>query len=178
MLASNISFSDWTTLNDTIMGGLSNSSCETTSDGLIFSGNLVEKGGGFISCRSPLFCPPLNFSRCQGFKLEIDGDGRTLKLAVSCQFSNPIISTLISGRLKWVASIPTENTGTSAIQIPFSHLEPAIRAKSVSLPVEFQPSYITRIQLLHSKFGQPGQLNSGFRCGAFRILLRSISTYA
>ena len=49
---------DWAPLNDSIMGGASQAYCTVNSDGLVLRGNLVEEGGGFVSCRSPLFTPP------------------------------------------------------------------------------------------------------------------------
>ena len=48
-------FSDWNSLNDTIMGGSSTAVCENSKFGLIFRGNIVEKSGGFVSCRSAKF---------------------------------------------------------------------------------------------------------------------------
>ena len=51
---------EWSVLNDTIMGGSSSSACRLTAEGLLLEGNIVEQGGGFVSCRSPRFQPPLN----------------------------------------------------------------------------------------------------------------------
>ena len=48
-------FSDWESLNDTIMGGSSRANCRFTDKGLFLEGNLVEEEGGFVSCRSPVF---------------------------------------------------------------------------------------------------------------------------
>ena len=50
-------FADWASLNDTIMGGRSRAGCRVTTDGLVLEGDLVETGGGFVSCRSPAFSP-------------------------------------------------------------------------------------------------------------------------
>ena len=36
---------------------------------------------------------------------------------------------------------------------------------------------ITQFQLLHSKFGEPGKINTEFKPGHIEILLRSISAY-
>ena len=41
-------FSDWKSLNDTIMGGSSSASCRSSDKGLFLEGNLVEEGGGFV----------------------------------------------------------------------------------------------------------------------------------
>ena len=44
-------FSGWQALNDTIMGGRSQGRCQAGPGGLQFTGELVEEGGGFVSCR-------------------------------------------------------------------------------------------------------------------------------
>ena len=79
------SFTHWTSLNDTIMGGSSQGSCHLGSNGLVLEGQLVEEGGGFISCRSKVFELPLNLSNYRGVQIEVEGEGRTLKLAFACK---------------------------------------------------------------------------------------------
>lgn len=170
-------FNKWSVLNDTIMGGSSQSSCSSTSKGLNFHGTLIEREGGFVSCRSSVFLPPINLSEFRGFLLEIEGEGRVLKFGVACENSFLGISNFFSRGLKWVAQFPTENSGLTVIKIPFLSLEPSIRAKPVKLPVKFNSSSITQFQLLHSKFGKPGELNPCFTPGPFQIFLRSINVY-
>ena len=53
-------FDGWKTLNDTVMGGSSSAFCEISNSGLLLKGNIVEKAGGFVSCRSPIYKPSLN----------------------------------------------------------------------------------------------------------------------
>ena len=172
-----IEFSDWNSLNDTIMGGSSVAKCRSSQEGLFLIGNLVEEGGGFVSCRSPKFEKPLDLSMYSGLIIDIEGEGRTLKLAVACEKRNLSLSNLFKGNIRWVASIPTKKVGVSKIKIPFQRLEPALRAKPVRLPISFNSSCINRFQILHSKFGQPGEMNSGFVPGPLKILIRSISAY-
>ena len=171
-------FSDWKSLNDTIMGGSSRADCRASDKGLLIQGNLVEEGGGFISCRSPVFEKSLNLSNYSGLFLEVEGEGRTLKLAIACEKQPLALSNLLRGDIRWVASIPTKKIGVSKIKIPFENLEPARRAKPVRFPLRFDPACINRFQLLHSKFGQPGKMNSGFFAGPIRILIKSISAYS
>jgi len=64
------------------------------------------------------------------------------------------------------------------VTIPFSRLTPSVRATPVGLPLRFDPARVTRIQILHSKFGDMGGRNPGFRPGALRLLLRSIRAVA
>ncbi len=174
LIISNSQFSDWDCLNDSIMGGNSHASCEVVSDGLLINGLLVEEGGGFISCRSPVFQHPLNLSEFTAFQVDVDGRGRTLKFAVACRDRFLGVTDLVDWGLRWVTEFPTNQSGTTKIRIPFKELKPTIRAKSVSLPIKFDSSSIIQFQLLHSKFGLAGKLNTGFRPGKIEILFRSI----
>ncbi len=171
-------FSDWESLNDTIMGGSSQANCRSSEQGLFLEGNLVEKDGGFVSCRSPIFDKALDLSKYSGLILDVEGNGRTLKFAVSCEKKSLSLSNLLKGDIRWVAPIPTNKNGVSRIKIPFISLEPARRAKPVRLPLSFDPTCIKRFQLLHSKFGQPGKMNSGFLAGPIKVLIKSISAYS
>ena len=170
-------FSDWKSLNDTIMGGSSRASCRSSDKGLFLEGNLVEEGGGFVSCRSPIFDKPLNLSKYSGLIIDVEGEGRTLKFAIACEKKPLSLSNLLKGDIRWVASIPTNKKGVSRIEVPFKNLEPARRAKPVRLPLRFDPTCVNRFQLLYSKFGQPGKINSGFSPGPIKILIKSISAY-
>ena len=171
-------FSNWKSLNDTIMGGSSHANCRSSERGLFLEGNLVEEGGGFVSCRSPVFHEPLNLSKFSGLILDVEGQGRTLKFAIACEKTPLSLSNFLKGDIRWVASIPTKKEGVSKVKIPFKTLKPARRAKPVRLPIRFDPSCINRFQLLHSKFGEPGKMNSGFLAGPIKILIKSISAYS
>ena len=170
-------FSDWKSLNDTIMGGSSRASCRSSDKGLFLEGNLVEEGGGFVSCRSPIFDKTFNLSKYSGLIIDVEGEGRTLKFAIACEKKPLSLSNLLKGDIRWVASIPTNKKGVSRIKVPFKNLEPARRAKPVRLPLRFDPTCVNRFQLLYSKFGQPGKINSGFSPGPIKILIKSISAY-
>ena len=174
-LTSKLNFKEWTSLNDSIMGGSSIASCSVNTNGLELYGNLIEEGGGFVSCRSPIFNPPLNLAIYRGLNLEVDGDGRTLKIALFCHREFLGLNELLFDGLHWVAEFPTLSSGTSNVNIPFSSFEPTIRAKRIPIPLRLNTKVINQIQLLHSKFGKPGQLNSGFRPGNIKISLRSVS---
>ena len=180
-VVSSSDFDDWFSLNDTIMGGSSKAVCRTSSKGLSLEGNVVEKKGGFVSCKSPIFSPLLNLSNYQGFELKIEGKGRTLKFGVSCKYGILSIKEFFldrsPGGLRWVSEIKTKRFGTTIIKVPFESLKPTVLAKKISLPIKFKPDSICQFQLLHSKFGQPGELNPGFRPGRINFRLQSISVY-
>ena len=168
----------WSALNDSIMGGSSWAGCLAQPEGLVLQGELVEKGGGFVSCRSEKLSTPLDLSAYRGLKLMVDGEGRTLKLAM---FSGELINGMtkrLPNDLCWVMALPTNGSGTSILEIPFANLKPMVQAKPIWLPSSFNSSKVTRLQLLHSKFGDNGELNPGFRAGPVRILIRSIQAIA
>ena len=121
-------FDGWKTLNDTVMGGSSSAFCESSNSGLLLKGNIVEKAGGFVSCRSSIYKPPLNVSDYSSFELNIDGQGRTFKFAVACEDDLLGLTEFIPGGLRWIKSFPTKKFGTTNVQIPFSELKPSVRA--------------------------------------------------
>ncbi len=174
-------FENWFTLNDTVMGGKSQATCNSSSNGLSLEGVVVEEKGGFVSCKSPIFKPALDLSNFEGFKLNIAGRGRTLKFGVSCKYGLFGIKEFFldksPGGLRWVAEIKTKRFGITTIQVPFNDLEPTIIAKKVSFPIIFKSNSICQFQLLHSKFGSPGKLNPRFKPGKINFLLQSISVY-
>ncbi len=174
-------FDDWFSLNDTIMGGSSKAVCSASSKGLSLEGVVVEEKGGFVSCKSPIFSPLLNLSNYQGFELRIEGKGRTLKFGVSCKYGifglREFFLDKSPGGLRWVVEIDTKRFGTTIIKVPFESLEPTVLAKKVSLPIKFKSNSISQFQLLHSKFGRPGEINPGFKAGKISFVLKSISVY-
>tara|TARA_B100000579_G_scaffold430452_1_gene443882 strand:+ start:1047 stop:1595 length:549 start_codon:yes stop_codon:yes gene_type:complete len=175
VLFQNKEFDGWQTLNDTVMGGSSSAYCENTNSGLLLKGNIIEKAGGFVSCRSPIYKPSLNINKYQSFELKLEGQGRTFKFAVACEDDLLGLTEFIPGGLRWIKSFPTKRFGTTNIQIPFVSLLPSVRANKVNFPFKFKPSKIKRLQLLHSKFGDQGLLNNEFKAGPIKILIKSIS---
>ena len=178
LIGSQEKFSKWSSLNDTIMGGKSQAVCTSGSEGLVFSGHIIEEGGGFVSCRSNQLLPPLNLSEYKGIEIQVEGEGRTLKIGVSCKLNTFLGTKFMTKGVKWVASIPTNSSGITVFRIPFETLEPSLRAKKIYMPIKFNSSSITQFQVLHSKFGLPGKMNDGFKPGPFRILLRAINAYS
>jgi hypothetical protein len=172
-------FSGWHALNDTVMGGRSSGTTVVGPEGLRFDGEVVEKGGGFVSVRSPQFSPPLDLSDARGLVLHLAGEGRHFKLAVACADGVAGLTELIPGGLRWVHEFPTAAEGISRVEVPFTALTPSVRAQPLAslplgMPLRFDPSRITRLQLLHSRFSDDGGANSGFRSGAIQLRLVSI----
>ena len=177
-LVSAAGFSGWHALNDRIMGGSSTGSCQAGPAGLVFQGELIAEGGGFISCRSPLISPPLDLSQYSGLELEISCDGRRFKLAVASADGLAGLTELIPGGLRWVHAFDTDAQGPTLVRIPFSSLRPSVRAQPLGMPLlRFDAARVNRLQLLHSRFGDDGQPNAGFRAGAITFTLHAIRAY-
>ena len=171
-------FSNWITLNDTIMGGSSIANCIACKEGLILEGKVVEEGGGFISCRSPVYKPSLDLSSYRGITISLDGGGRTFKIALRAELTKLFsFNPSFFQSVRWVAEVPTRESGTTKVNIPFDIFQPTIRAKKVFVPINLKTTCINQFQLLHSKFGKPGKLNDRFKSGTIKILLRSISGF-
>lgn len=170
-------FTGWNSLNDTVMGGASVATCENSNSGLVLKGNIVEKGGGFVSCRSPKFNPYIDLSNYDSFEINIDGQGRTFKFAIACEDNFLGLTEFIPGGLRWIKSFPTKRYGSTIVKIPFANLKPSIRANKVKFPFKFKPAKVKRLQLLHSKFGDQGSLNDKFKSGPIKVLIKSISVF-
>jgi hypothetical protein len=170
-------FSGWHALNDTIMGGRSQGQCRVGPGGLVFTGEVIAEGGGFISCRSPVYSPPLDLSAHEGLELELSGEGRRFKLAVGCADGVAGLTELIPGGLRWVSEFATEAEGVTRARVPFVQLRASVRARPVGLPLRFQAARVNRLQLLHSRFGDDGADNAGFRPGPIRFCLHAIRAY-
>lgn len=176
-------FAGWQALNDTVMGGRSSGQCTVGLDGLRFDGTVVEEGGGFVSVRSPLFSPPLDLSSARGLQLLLQGEGRRFKLAIACADGVAGLTELIPGGLRWVKEFGTAPEGISPVPVLFAELIPSVRARPLEslplgLPLRFDPSRITRLQLLHSRFSDDGGPNPGFRPGPIHLALHGIHALA
>lgn len=172
-------FAGWHALNDTIMGGRSSGTCHTGPSGLRFEAEVVAEGGGFVSVRSPLFSPPLDLSAYSALRLDLAGEGRRYKLAVACADGMAGLTELIPGGLRWVHEFATAAEGFCSVRIGFDQLTPSVRARPIEtlplgLPLRFDPGRITRFQLLHSRFGDDGGPNPGFRAGPLALSLQAI----
>ena len=134
MLVEGQQFADWASLNDTIMGGNSRAGCRVVDDGLLLEGELIERGGGFVSCRSPRLQPPLDLSPYSALQLDLDGEGRTLKIAIGCRDGALGLTELIPGGLRWVIDVPTNPNGTTQVVVPFADLRPTVRHRGRQSP--------------------------------------------
>ena len=181
-LESGASFHTWQALNDTVMGGRSSGYCSVSASGLVLDADVVAEGGGFVSCRSPVYSPPLDLSTSQGVLLDLSADGRIYKFAVACGDGLAGLTELIPGGLRWVIDFTTEAGTRQRLPLRFDQLHASIRARPVDglplgLPLRFDPARITRFQVLHSRFGDNSEANPGFRAGPLRFQLHALETW-
>ena len=113
LIAAGDGFSGWASLNDTIMGGRSSGECSVNSEGLLMQAEVVAEGGGFVSCRSPVWQPPLDLSSATALRLRLEGDGRRYKLAVAVSDLAGRLGDLVPGGLRWVEDFDTQPSGIS-----------------------------------------------------------------
>ncbi|QUS61315.1 CIA30 family protein [Synechocystis sp. PCC 7339] len=161
----------WYSVDDGVMGGVSASQWRLTSDRALFTGEVsTANNGGFASVRSPNFEPALDLSHAEGIQLRIQGDGKRYKFIVRSQNE--------WDGLSYCYSFDTFNNRPQTVCIPFRQLIPVFRAKTVPEKGPFNPSQVSALQLMHSKFEYDGGLNPSFSPGIFGLEIESIKTYA
>jgi len=110
---------DWLAVNDGVMGGISSSTMEVTSDGTgVFAGRLsLENNGGFASVRTVLESGDL--SRFVGLVLRVRGDGRRyqVRLRTDARFDG----------LAYQAEFDTAPGRWTTVVLPFDTFAPTFR---------------------------------------------------
>jgi hypothetical protein len=112
---------EWTTINDVVMGGVSNSTFKILSDSTaLFSGSVsLENNGGFASVRT---VPQLHDLRDhQGIILRIKGDGK--------RYSFRIRTDPDFDGIAYRTDFKTEKDKWMEIILPFSDFEPVFRGR-------------------------------------------------
>ena len=71
----------WRVQNDTVMGGNSQGRIEATEDSLVFSGELVTRGGGFVQMQARL--PDDALTGMASLRLVASGDGRPWRVRIA-----------------------------------------------------------------------------------------------
>jgi hypothetical protein len=159
----------WGALDDVVMGGVSQSSIRFKENAAEFSGLVsTANSGGFASVRTRNFEPAIDLSPYTGVTLRVRGDGNRYKFMLRCE-------TRWDG-VAYSYSFDTVADTWMTVQVPFSALIPVMRAKTVS-DRPFDPSCVTALQLMLSKFEYNGALNPHFQPGLFRLEIESIDGY-
>jgi uncharacterized protein YbjT (DUF2867 family) len=160
----------WGILDDVVMGGVSESNIRFIDKTALFSGTVsTANSGGFASVRTKNFEPPLNLAGYTGIDIRVKGDGKRYKF-------------IVRNDTKWDSrsycySFDTVYNTWFTVRVPFTELIPVFRAKTVKEADPFDPSYLTSIQLMLSKFEYDGELNPKFKPGEFQLQVESIKAY-
>lgn len=159
----------WGSVDDVVMGGVSESKITITSNGAIFLGMVsTANSGGFASVRTRNFEPPLNLSKYEGMELRIKGDGLRYKFLLRAESQWDGVA--------FGSSIDTEAERWITVRIPFKQLIASFRSKSIAGAV-FNSAQVHSIQFMLSKFEYDGALNPKFKTGNFQLQIESIAAY-
>jgi len=191
---------EWGPVDDVVMGGVSASGFDVhpgaAEDGIspagVFAGNVTTaNNGGFASTRTRNLTPPLNVAAYDGIELRVKGDGQRYKCVIKTDTSWDGVGYTASFDTTSAESAGNKDGGGGGggnaassssswqtIKIPFSSLVPVFRAKTQYDAAPFDPSRVTSIQLMLSKFEYDGKLNPSFREGRFELPVEKIQAYS
>ena len=159
---------EWFVLNDVVMGGQSESACESdTAGGLTFRGMISTIGGGFCSCRTheSNIAPPAD-GQAAAVKMKYTCDDALYKLTLSTGSMN-------SRALSWQFQLPEQGPGTYSATVPLSAFAASMREKDMPGNT-LNAAELTSIGLNCSIFDMHGQAIVGEAGGAFEITLHSL----
>ncbi|GAV57614.1 CIA30 domain-containing protein/NAD_binding_10 domain-containing protein [Cephalotus follicularis] len=167
----------WGSLDDVVMGGVSESAFLIDPTGGenggvtgIFKGIVsTANNGGFTSIRTKNFSVPEDLSAYDGLEICVKGNGLRYKLIVRNSSDWDTVG--------YTAGFDTVEGQWQSIRVPFSSLRPIFRARTVSDAPPFDPSNIISLQLMFSKFESDGKLNPTFVEGGFQLPISSIRAY-
>lgn len=151
--ASTANAAEWRSIDDPVMGGVSESEFADTDEGAAFTGTVsLEQGGGFASVRAP--ASKYDLSGHEGLRLRLRGDGKQYWVTAY---------TTAGGPISYRAPIqPPEHWTTVAV--PFETLTPYRRGTKVPDAPPFDPAQLREL----------GILIADKQAGPFRLDLRWI----
>lgn len=128
--------SAWQSVDDVVMGGVSESRFEDTGEGAAFTGVVsLEQGGGFASVRSPE--GQWDLGAYDDLSLRLRGDGRRYQLTVY---------TGTNTSLSYRATL--EPSSWRVVTVPFDSLVPYERGTRVPNAPPFDPSSVRALGFL------------------------------
>ncbi|MBF0585618.1 CIA30 family protein [Prosthecochloris sp. N3] len=132
----------WTSVNDAVMGGVSESLMQRSEAGTgVFAGHLsLEHNGGFASVRTSL--PHNDYQGCTGIRLRVRGDGH--------RYSFRIRTDLLFDGVVYRQDFDTIAGRWLDIDLPFGGFTPSFRGRPVPDAPPIDPSRIYQVGLLIS----------------------------
>jgi uncharacterized protein YbjT (DUF2867 family) len=160
----------WGSVDDVVMGGVSESGMRWGGNSAIFSGRVsTDNSGGFASVRTRNFDPTMDLTDYTGIELRVKGDGQRYKLFIRTEAAWDGVG--------YAYSFDTSSNDWMTIRVPFDRLVPVFRAKVVNPSPKFDRTQIRSFQLMLSKFEYDRELNHSFTPGLFTLEVESISAY-
>ncbi|GIL92972.1 hypothetical protein Vretimale_15467 [Volvox reticuliferus] len=158
----------WQKLDDVIMGGASNSGLEVAPEGAgvmgaVWRGNLVVEGGGFCGTRTRKL--DLNLGDQDGVHLRLLGDGQTFKLNIKTIDQEDIPESTYQATFDTVAGQWTD------VYLPWHNFVPVKRAQSDPDDPPLDPSRISKLGLVLSRFEFNKLPNQDYKPGPFELLI-------
>lgn len=119
---------EWRSIDDVVMGGVSDSTFDATDDGATFRGTVsLENNGGFASVRAPDEARDL--SAYDAFRLRLRGDGQDYWWTAYTGPNSPSYRARLHPEPEW-----------TAVTIPFRSLTPYHRGTRAPNAPPFDPS--------------------------------------
>ncbi len=160
----------WGSVDDVVMGGVSESGMRWSGNSAVFSGRVsTDNSGGFASVRTRNFEPTLDLSDYTGIEIRVKGDGQRYKLFIRTEATWDGVG--------YAYSFDTIANEWTTIEIPFTELVPVFRAKIVNPSMPIDRRQIRAFQLMLSKFEYDKALNPRFTPGLFSLEIESIAAY-
>ena len=149
----------WRPINDTVMGGISESQLQQTKEGnALFSGNVsLENYGGFASLQSQP--SHYNFTGYEGIAIRLKGDGKRYKFSLK--------NSMYLDSIRYEAAFNTEKGSWTIVRIPFNTLVPSFRGRILT---NEPPIDVSKVKSL-------GLLISDKQEGTFRLEIAWIKVY-
>jgi monofunctional biosynthetic peptidoglycan transglycosylase len=146
----------WRIVNDTVMGGASQSRLvEIPGSVGVFSGRVsLENGGGFASARAEVVGRDL--AGRVGLEIEVKGDGKRYQLHLR--------TTPGPGGVSYRAAFRTQGGTRTTVRLPFSDFAPTYRGRELPEEDRLDPSRVRQLGFLIAD-GQEGE----FRLEIFRV---------
>ena len=161
----------WASVDDVVMGGVSNSKISVEDGEFVFSGETsTNNNGGFASARTVNLSEPINLSDYDGLSIRVKGDGQRYKMILRCEEGWDTMCHCLS--------FDTKKGEWMNLKLPFANFNTVFRAKTVKDGKPLDPSSIVAFQLMVSKFEYDGDLNPSFTPGPFEIRVSSINAYS
>ncbi len=131
---------DWFVVNDGVMGGISSSTLEVSSDGTgVFAGDLsLENNGGFASVRT--YLEGYDLSTFAGLVLRVRGDGRRyqVRLRTDDRFDG----------VAYQAEFDTDPDAWITVALPFAAFAPTFRGYVPANAPPLEPGAIRQLGFL------------------------------